>query len=170
MNLKEHYAQIHFMSKFHKKLKKEQNIWRGNIPNKFGFDVMQKIDYDMGLGGNPWTNIFFAKNLFWRLDPCELPNRPLRMKLTNWIIKESYQDASEVQFYVEAFDVALKECCLESSKFKTIPFRKGKPTYECIIGAVNIPDLSAGYPVSLDEFLNRLVNLHIKFLEQVNKG
>ena len=170
LNFKEHYAQIHFMQKFHEKLKYKQDMWRNNIPKKFKYDAMQKINYEMGLGGNPWTNIFFAKNLFWRLDPCELPNRRLQMKLSNHVIEESYQDPLEVQFYVEAFDVAMKECCLEPSKFQTRSFRKGKPTNECIIGAVNIPDLGTESSMSLDEFLNRLVNLHVKFLEQVNKG
>ena len=170
LDLKEQYVQYIFMSKFYEKLKKEQNLWKDNIPKEFEYN-MKSLGYGMGIGGNPWVQIWFAKNLFWRIDPWS----PIRLLLSNHITKEGFRNREEFQFYLDvfnvAFDIAGQEYSLEKISFRKTPYRNGKPCKECTIGAVNIPkNLGTESSVSLDEFLNRLVNLHVKFLEQVNKG
>ena len=107
-------------------------------------------------GGRPFTQYWFAKHLFWRLD-SGMPMRLMRY-LPN---AGGGLEKSDVHGYRDRFNDILSG---EGLRTGSVRLKIGK---ECAIGSVELDDLQG---VGVNEFLDRVMRVHVKFLEAMSRS
>ncbi len=110
-------------------------------------------------GGGSWTQYWFAKHLFWRLDSWK-PQFRLMINLKNAgkSIEES-DGMGMVREYRDCFNKARREEGLDDGGVR---LRKGN---ECTVGSVETANFQG---MTVNEFLDRVKRVHIRFLECVS--
>ena len=156
-DLNHDHVQWEFMLKLRDRLENADGEWQPFIPAE-----LSDSPPDSGLGrgtnsGSPWTQYWFAKHLFWRLDSWT-PRLRLMIHLENagMSIEESDGMVSE---YRDRFNEALQEEGLDARRFGR---KKGN---ECTVGSVEIANFQS---MTVSEFLDRVTRVHIRFLESIS--
>ncbi|MDE2811149.1 MAG: hypothetical protein OXN90_22250 [Gemmatimonadota bacterium] len=163
-DLNQDHVQWKFMLKLSDRLKTEADKWQPFVPDELSYSPPNPDWRWCGLGrgtnsGSPWTQYWFAKHLFWRLDSWT-PRLRLMIHLENAgrSIEESDGMVSE---YRDSFNEALQEEGLDARRFVR---RKGN---ECTVGSVEIASFQS---MTVSEFLDRVTRVHIRFLESISAG
>lgn len=159
------HVQWEFMGKLREVLKEAFGQWQGLLPDHLS-DFQDEDGWTWkGVGrgknrdGSPWTQYWFANHLFWRLDSGQ-PLR-LRMYLSNADMSvEKSADVDTVREYRDRLNEALQKEGLAPGNVR-MPIAN-----ECTLGSVET-DRFQGMDVC--EFLNRVKDVHIRFLEATSK-
>ena len=170
--LNQDYVQWEFLRKLRGVLRAADDEWQHFVPNQFfGEPKWKKPDWNWkGLwrkknnDGGPWTQYWFSKHLFWRLD--WFPGRQklnlrvqLRLRIDLYEANMSYDVVPE---YRNRFDEALLQ---EGLCNGDVQMPKGN---ECTIGSVDIVNETTKFQgLTEDEFLDRVKRVHIRFLKSI---
>ena len=178
------YVQWEFMQKLRGVLTNVDSKWQRFVPEKLsGEPELEEPDESgqrwkngLGKGNNlnsksPWTQYWFSKHLFWRLDWFPERKNPilrtqLRLMISLANAKMKYdQNYQEIQQYRKLFDQALKE-----EEFSTGNVgRKDEDANGYTIGSVDIVNKTTEFQgLTEDEFLDRVERVHIRFLESIS--
>ena len=106
-------------------------------------------------GGSSWTQYWFARHLFWRLDS----GMPLRLMIDRGQAGSVEGSGGMLSDYRDCFDRALQEEGLSPGGTRRI---RGN---QCTVGSVKIPNFQE---MTASEFLDRVTQVHIGFLEFVS--
>ena len=180
--LNQNYVQWEFMWKLRKVLRSANGEWQDFVPD--GEPDSEKPDEwrwkGLGRGNNknsksPWTQYWFSKHLFWRLDWFPWRRNPnLRVQLRLMIFRESAGKSEEesddmVYKYRDHFSRALKKAKLRTGG---VQLRNVADDHECTIGSVGIVnktdivnEITKFQGLTEDEFLDRVKRVHIEFLK-----
>ena len=160
--LNQDHVQWEFMLKLRDRLENADGEWQPFIPAELSGSPPDSdwLWYGLGRGtnsGSPWTQYWFAKHLFWRLDSWT-PRLRLMIYLENagMSVEESDGMVSE---YRDSFNEALQEEGLDARRFVR---RKGN---ECTVGSVEIAKFQG---MTASEFLDRVTRVHIRFLDVIS--
>lgn len=160
-NLNQDHVQWEFMLKLRDRLENADGEWQPFIPTELSGSPPDSdwLWYGLGRGtnsGSPWTQYWFAKHLFWRLDSWT-PRLRLMIYLENAGRSVEESDGM-VREYRDCFNEALQEEGLDARRFVR---RKGN---ECTIGSVEIANFQG---MTVSEFLDRVTRVHIRFLDVI---
>ena len=161
-DLNQDHVQWKFMLKLGDRLEKAAVEWQAFVPDELSGSPPNPDWLWCGLGrsrskgGSPWTQYWFAKHLFWRLDR-EMPLR-LMIYLSN-AGKSVEESNGMMREYRNCFDRALQEERLSDGGTRRI---KGN---ECTVGSIETAKFQG---MTESEFLDRVTQVHIKFLESIS--
>ena len=172
-DLDQDYVQWEFMRKLRKVLRNADGEWQCFLPCELSGEPDEWRWKGLGRGNNlnsksPWTQYWFSKHLFWRLDRKPwLVNPNLRVQLRLMIslanAEMNYdQDYNEIQKYQRLFDQALQQ----EEGLCDGNVRRVRSKNECTVGSVNIVNKTTKFQgLTEDEFLDRVKRVHIEFLK-----
>ena len=185
-DLNQDYVQWEFLRKLRRVLRNADGEWQGFVPDELsGEHELEEPDgsgqrWKNGLGrGNnlnfksPWTQYWFSKHLFWRLDRKPwLVNPNLRVQLRLMIsLKNAGMNYGEIQEYQVLFNQARQQ-----EELRTGNVRRVRSKNECTIGSVDIVnetdianETTKFQGLTEDEFLDRVKRVHIRFLESISQ-
>ena len=103
-------------------------------------------------GGGSWTQYWFTRHLFWRLDSW----KPLRLMIDREQAGNVEGSDSMLYKYRNCFDRALQEEGLSDGGARRV---KGN---QCTVGSIEIPNFQE---MTASDFLDRVTRVHIGFLE-----
>lgn len=171
-DLDQDYVQWEFMRKLRKVLRNADSEWQCFIPKKLFGEPEEWRWKGLGRGNNlnsksPWTQYWFSKHLYWRLDRKPwLVNPNLRVQLRLMISLANAgmnydQNNDEIQKYQRLFDHQVLQ-----GELLTGNVRKVRAKNECTVGSVNIVNKTTKFQgLTVDEFLDRVKRVHIEFLK-----
>ena len=155
------YVQWEFMLRLRTWLESAAGKWQPLVPAKLS-GPPEDDWFWCGLGkgeeqgsGNPYTQYWFAKHLFWRLDS----GMPLRFMI-NLINagKKVEESEGEVRGYRDCFNQVLREVGLDTGD---VGLRMGR---ECTIGSIKTAKFQG---MTVCEFLDKVTRVHISFLDMI---
>ena len=157
-NFTHSHVQWEFMLKLRDLLERRGAEWQPLIPDELS-DSPPNSDWlwlSLGRGvssGRPWTQYWFAKHLFWRLDS----GMPLRLMIFHSNARMNFGEIT--RRYWNCFDETLQEqgLCTGGTHRKC--------GNECTIGSVETADFQG---MEVGEFLERVTRVHTKFLESIS--
>ena len=154
------YVQWEFMGKLRDRLKQTTRKWKRSLPKALT-DVTDDgwrtdgLGRGQNLGGGSWTQYWFARHLFWRLDSW----KPLRLMI---YLESAGLSVDEGDEMVQAFRGCLSEALqMEGLDAGDVRMRRGN---ESTLGSVDIAKFQG---MSVDEFVDRVTRTHIRFLKLV---
>ena len=160
-DLNQDHVQWRFMLKLRDRLENSAGEWQPFVPNELSgsppnSDWLWRSVGRGGSRGRPWTQYWFAKHLFWRLDSW-MPRLRLMIYLENAGRSVEESDGM-VREYRDCFNEALQEEGLGARRFGP---KKGN---ECTVGSVETDNFQG---VTVSEFLDRVTRVHIRFLDMI---
>ena len=163
-DLNQDHVQWEFMLKLRDRLRNAADEWQPFVPDELsGFPPKSDwlwcgLGRSRNKGGSPWTQYWFAKHLFWRLDS----GKPLRLMIYLENAGRSVEKSDGmVHEYRDRFKEALQKEGLCAGRVR---MRRGN---ECTIGSVETANFQG---MMVSEFLNRVTRVHIRFLESISAG
>lgn len=158
-DLNQAHVQWEFMLKLRDRLGDAVGEWQPFIPDELsGFPdwTWGGLGKDKNRDGRSWTQYWFAQHLFWRLDS----GMPLRLRISLQDAGRSVEESDAMLGeYRNCFDRTLQEEGLRTgSAYK----KKGS---ECTVGSVETDKFQG---MTESEFLDRVTQVHIKFLESIS--
>ncbi len=163
-DLNQDHVQWEFMWKLRDVMEDAASEWQPFVPNELsGFPDWTWGGLGRGTSkGTPWTQYWFAKHLFWRLDSGRkfCVENPLRLMIDRGNAGKSVKEsAGMILEYRNCFDSALRkeQLCAGGNRR-----RAGN---QCTIGSIKTANFQG---MTLSEFLDRVKRVHIKFLESVS--
>lgn len=159
-NLKQDHVQWEFMLKFRDMLKNAAGEWQPFVPDELSGSPPNSDKIWCGLSrgtssGRPWTQYWFARHLFWRLDQ----EKPLRLMIYLSSAGRRVEESNGMmREYRNCFDRALQEEGLAGGGTRR---RLGN---ECTVGSVKTAHFQG---MTVSEFLNRVTRVHIRFLDMI---
>lgn len=160
-DLNQDYVQWEFMLKLRDKLENVACEWRPFIPTRLSghppnSDWLWRRVGKGGSRGRPWTQYWFARHLFWRLDAGK-PRLRLMIYLEN--AGRSVGESDDmVREYRDCFNAALQQ---EELWAGSVRMKRGN---ECTVGSVEITNFQS---MTASEFLDRVTRVHIRFLDMI---
>lgn len=175
--LKQDYVLWEFLRKLRGVLRKADDEWQCFLPCELSGEPDSEEPDEwrwkgLGRGNNlnsksPWTQYWFSKHLYWRLDRKPwLVNPNLRVQLRLMISLANAgmnydQNYDEIQEYRSLFVQVLGQ-----EDLRTGNVRKVKAKNECTVGSVNIVNKTTKFQgLTEDEFLDHVKRVHIEFLK-----
>ena len=160
-DLNQDHVQWEFMLKLRDRLGNAADEWQPFVPDELSGFPPNSDWLWRGLGrgtssGRPWTQYWFAKYLFWRLDR-EMPLR-LMIYLSN-AGKSVEESNGMMREYRNCFDRALQEEKLSDGGTRRV---KGN---ECTVGSVETAKFQG---MTVNKFLDRVKRVHIRFLDMIS--
>ncbi len=161
-DLNQDHVQWEFMLKLRDVLENAADEWQSFVPGQLSGPPPNSDWLWCGLGrsrskgGSPWTQYWFAKHLFWRLDSWR-PRLRLMIHLRNAGRSVEESDGM-VREYRDRFKEALHK---EGLYAGCVRMRRGN---ECTIGSVETANLQG---MAVSEFLDRVTRVHIRFLDMI---
>ena len=152
-DLNQDHVQWEFMLKLRDRLENADGEWQPFIPAELSGS------YGLGRGtsrGCPWTQYWFVKHLFWRLDSW-MPRLRLMIHLENAGRSVEESDGM-VREYRDCFNEALQEEGLGARRFGP---KRGN---ECTVGSVETDNFQG---MTVSEFLDQVTRVHIRFLDMI---
>ena len=161
-DLDQDYVQWEFMRKLHKVLRNADGEWQCFIPNKLSGEpdwewLWNGLGRSTNLGGSSWTQYWFSKYLYWRLDSW----KPLRLMISLNNAGKSYDVVHE---YRNRFKEARQQEGLCAGK---VQMRRGN---ECTVGSIDTANLKEMNVSEFSEFLDQVKQVHIGFLERIQRS
>lgn len=158
------HVQWEFMLKLRDRLENAAGEWRTFIPDELSYSPPDSDWRWCGLGrgenvyndGEPFTQYWFARHLFWRLDA----GMPLRLMIGIQNVGRTVEKR-EVEGYRARFEEALGEVGLDTGGTGLV---MGPNTRGCTVGSVEITNLQG---MTASEFLDRVTRVHVRFLESI---
>ena len=161
-DLNQDHVQWEFMRKLRDRLENAAGEWRPFIPDELSGSPPNSGWLWCGLGrsknkgGSPWTQYWFAKHLFWRLDS----GMPLRLMINIQNVGRTVE-RREVVGYRDRFKEALREEGLDTGGTRLVM----RPnTQECTIGSIKTTDFQG---MTVCEFLDKVTRVHVRFLDMI---
>jgi len=164
-NMAYDFVQYEFMSRLRDWLVKHKDSWAGCLTGEMRpADGQDSVGRGKNLNGGPWTQYWFCKYLFWRLD-----NHRLRLMV-------STKEASEVvgwdekvwHQWIETFSSLQDDIGAPVAKFQRQMYRDDGFVAEGTVGAIDLraaPSVSAN---DLEATLEKIVQLHCEFIRQIS--
>ena len=155
-DLNEDHVQWEFMLKLRDVVKNAASEWLAFVSGfpewTWGGLLRRK---NMGGSPSPWTQYWFARHLFWRLDS----EKPLRLMIDCEQAGSVEGSDGMLDEYRNCFDRALREERLSDGGTHR---KKGN---QCTVGSVEIPNFQE---MMASEFLDRITRVQIGFLESIS--
>ena len=168
-NLNQDHVQWEFMLKLRDRLENAAGEWQPFVPDELSgsppnSDWLWRSLGKGSSGGKPWTQYWFTKHLFWRLDSWKPRFRPWKPRFRLMInLKNAGKSIEEsdgmVREYRDCFNKARREEGLDDGGVR---LKKGN---ECTVGSVETANFQG---MTVNEFLDRVKRVHIRFLECVS--
>ena len=161
-DLNQDYVQWEFMLKLRYALKDAVGEWKHFVPHELS-DFQDEwtwkgLGRGKNVGGSAWTQYWFSKHLYWRLDSW----KPLRLMISLGNAGESYDVVHE---YRNRFNEARQQEGLCAGK---VQMRRGN---ECTVGSIETANETANLQgMMVSEFLDRVTRVHIRFLERMQQS
>ena len=171
------YVQWEFMRKLRKVLRNEDGEWQGFVPDELsGEPELEEPDKSgqrwkngLGSGNNnyhpksPWTQYWFSKHLFWRLDKFDRKTASLRTQLRLMIHRTELETSDdEIQEYQNLFDEALEQEGLRTGNVR-------RRSQNSTVGSVEIVNETTKFQeMKVYEFLDCVTRVHIRFIESIS--
>jgi len=155
-NLDEDHVQWKFMLKLRDRLEDAVGGWQ-SFMSDFPDWTWGGLGRDKNSGGGSWTQYWFTRHLFWRLDSW----KPLRLMIDRE--QAGSVDGSDVMLYEyrNCFARALQEGKLSDGGIDVDNSRGN----QCTVGSVEITNFQE---MTASDFLDRVTRVHIRFLEFVS--
>ncbi len=158
------FVQYEFMSKLRDRIVEHRGRWVGFLPSGMQSDWPDSVGRGKNLGGGPWTQYWFCRHLFWRLDD----DHRLRLMV-------STQEASELGGWNEEVWNRWYEMFLSLGNDIEVPaeapqrrWRRGdKFVKEGVVGAINLGAALSANADGLEATLEKVVRLHCAFIKQI---
>ena len=170
-NLDENYVQWEFMLKLHEALRDVADEWEDGISYELSGDWNGLSKNNNLNSKSPWTQYWFSKHLFWRLDWFPGRQNPnLRTQLRLMIYRNSAGKSEEesddmVYKYRDHFNRSLKKAELRTGGVR---LKNVADDLECTIGSIETAKLRGMTESELREFLGRVTRVHIEFLKSIS--
>ena len=161
-DLNQDHVQWEFIRKLRDRLENAAGEWRPFIPAELSGSPPNSGWLWCGLGrsrnkgGSPWTQYWFAKHLFWRLDS----GKPLRLMINIQNVGRTVE-RREVVGYRDRFEKALGEEGLDTGDIGLVMRSNAQ---ECTIGSIKTTNFQG---MTVSEFLERVTRVHIRFLDMI---
>ena len=144
-DLNQDHVQWEFMLKLRDRLENAAGEWQPFVPDELSGSPLNSDWLWCGLGrsrnkgGSPFTQYWFAKHLFWRLDSGKVfcVENPLRLMIN---LREEGLDTGGTRLVMRP------------------------NTQECAIGSIKTTDFQG---MTVCEFLDRVKQVHIRFLDMI---
>ena len=156
------HVQWEFMLKLRDRVENAAGEWRPFVPGELSYSppnsgwFVPSLYRYVNNGGEPFTQYWFARHLFWRLDS----GMPLRLMINIQNVGRTVE-RREVEEYRARFEEALREKGLDTGGIGLV---MGPNTRECTVGSVEITNLQG---MTASEFLDRVTRVHIRFLDMI---
>ena len=158
------HVQWEFMLKLRDRVENAAGEWRPFIPDELSYSPPNSDWFVPSLGRDvnvksdhkPFTQYWFARHLFWRLDS----EMPLRLMINIQNVGRTVE-RREVEGYRARFEEALREEGLDTGGIGLV---MGPNTRECTVGSVEITNLQG---MTASEFLDRVTRVHVLFLKSI---
>ena len=161
-DLNQDHVQWEFMLKLRDALREASGEWQRFVPDELSDFQDEWTRGGLGRGnssGAPWTQYWFAKHLFWRLDSWK--PRLRQMIYYSNVRMNVGESGGVVRGYRDHFNETLQE---EGLCTGGVRMRIGN---ECTIGSVETTNFQG---MEVNEFLDRVTRVHIRFLESISAG
>ncbi len=162
-DLNQDHVQWEFMLKLRDVMENAAGAWQPFILDELSGFPPNSDWLWCGLGrdtdrwsGEPWTQYWFAKHLFWRLD-SEMPLR-LMIDLGN-AGRRKEESYGLLREYRNCFDSARREEQLSDGGTRRVLGN------QCTVGSVKTANFQG---MTVGEFLDRVTRVHIRFLESIS--
>ena len=154
--LDEDHVQWKFMLKLRDRLGDAVGEWQ-SFMSDFPDWTWGGLGRDKNSGGSSWTQYWFTRHLFWRLDSW----KPLRLMIDRE--QAGNMEGSDVMLYKyrNCFARALQEGKLSDGGIDVDNSRGN----QCTVGSVEITNFQE---MTASDFLDRVTRVHIRFLEFVS--
>ncbi len=161
-DLDQDYVQWEFMRKLRKVLRNVDGEWEHFISDKLSREpdwewIWNGLGRGKNVGGSAWTQYWFSKHLYWRLDSW----KPLRLMISLNNAGENYDVVHE---YRNRFKEARQQEGLCTGK---VQMRRGN---ECTVGSIDTANLKEMNVSEFSEFLDQVKQVHIGFLERIQRS
>ena len=175
-DLNKDHVQWEFMLKLRDRLENAAGEWRPFIPDELSCsppnsDWLWRSVGRGGSRGRPWTQYWFAKHLFWRLDSGRMfcVENPLRLiiDLENAGINGEEINEAEIEEMVDRYQERFREVREQEGLEGTVPGRGGvSRTWgnQRTIGSIKTTNFQG---MTVSEFLDRVTRVHIRFLDMI---
>lgn len=162
-NLNQDHVQWEFMLKLRDVMENVAGEWRPFIPDELSDSPPNSDWLVSSLGraanndGEPFTQYWFARHLFWRLDA----GKPLRLMIDRGEAGSVEGSDGMLREYRNCFARALQEGELSDGGIDVDKSRGN----QCAVGSVETTNLQR---TTVDKFLDRVKRVHIRFLESIS--
>ncbi len=156
------HVQWEFMLKLRDRVENAAGEWRPFVPDELSYSppnsgwFVPSLGRGTNIGGGPWTQYWFTRHLFWRLDQ----GMPLRLMINIQNVGRTVE-GREVEGYRDRFEEALREEGLETGGIGLV---MGPNTQECTIGSIKTTNFQG---MTVCEFLGKVTRVHVRFLESI---
>ena len=175
-DLNQAHVQWEFMLKLRGRLGTAADEWQPFVPDELSgpppnSDWLWRRVGRGGSRGRPWTQYWFARHLFWRLDSGRMfcVENPLRLiiDLKNAGINGAGINEAEINEMVGRYQEGFREVREQEGLEGTVPGRGGVPRTwgnQRTVGSIKATSFQG---MTVSEFLNRVKRVHIRFLESI---
>ena len=159
-NLNQDHVQWEFMLKLRDRLGDAVGEWQ-SFMSDFPDWTWGGLGRDANKGGGgSWTQYWFARHLFWRLDS----GMPLRLMINIQNVGRTVE-RREVEGYRDRFEEALREEGLDTGGTRLV---MGPNAQECTIGSIKTTNKTTNFQgMTVCEFLDKVTRVHVRFLESI---
>ena len=169
-DLNQDHVQWEFMLKLRDRLENAAGEWQPFVPNELSGSppnsdwLWCRLGRRRNKGGSPFTQYWFAKHLFWRLDSGKMfcVENPLRLMIN---LRNAGMNDAEIDGRVDEHQECSREIREQEGLEGTVPGRGGVPRTwgkkERTIGSIKTAKFQ---DMTVCEFLDRVTRVHVGFL------
>ena len=160
------FGQFRFMSMLMTRLLNDIGDWQDCLSEPAR---RAENDHSVGRGRNrggagPWTQYWFSRHLFWRIDAYQ----PLRLRVWTKTARDLDDWNADVWLdWMESFRVLLNEVQLPEEKFVRRMRGHGSLVNEGTVGAIDIGQALAANGGDMQSTLDKVAILHRTFIERI---
>ena len=178
-DLNQDHVQWEFVLKLRDRLENAAGEWRPFIPDKLSGlppnpDWLWRRVGRGGSRGRPWTQYWFARHLFWRLDSGRMfcVENPLRLIIDLKNAKNAGMNGAgineaEINEMVGRYQEGFREIREQEGLEGTVPGRGGVPRTwgnQRTVGSIKATSFQG---MTICEFLDKVTRVHVRFLESI---